>query len=178
VVPVPGDVRARPTPTRRTNERSRHGRSSGSPKRRPATALTSDMCGAQKVTSSVSAIPDPTLRWNPTGRPRRPPPDYAELMEVIRGKRPGKTASGWRTAGRPKRTALGPRGATPTRHKRADEPARGGGSGRWVDWPLWGYSRHATRDGHSHVGYSCPGSPDASRPANARDLYTRSQEGV
>jgi ring-1,2-phenylacetyl-CoA epoxidase subunit PaaB len=81
-------------------------------------------------------------------------------------------------ASRAAESASGGPGATPRAGGPAGGPAAGAGRGSAGEWPLWEVFVRARRGlSHNHVGSLH--APDAALALrNARDVYTRRQEGV
>ena len=131
---------------------------------------------------SGSTLPDPELRWNESvATTTSAPPDWDELFRVIKGNGPCNR-SGWSTArraheeGRWVREAAAayaakhPRRASPRRWQRERRSKR--------PMAAVGGVRPARR-GLSHIHVGSLHAPDAVMALrNARDVYTRRQEGV
>ncbi len=135
-----------------------------------------DMCVGQAEILGLT-LPDPDLRWNEERQSYDfTQPDYDELMRVIAGDGPCNRQRIDAPAGRPRRGRLGPRGRRGVRGQAA--PTTGGGGVSRQQWPLWEVFVRARRGlSHTHVGSLH--APDAELALrNARDLYTRRQEGV
>ena len=122
-------------------------------------------------------LPDPEISWNEErGHYDFGAVDFTELFEVIKGNGPA-TRSGWRTGcGAHEDGAWVREAADGVRRQAGRADGRCGMTRR--DWPLWEVFVRSRR-GLSHVHAGSLHAPDAEMALrNARDLYTRRQEGV
>ena len=139
-----------------------------------------DMCVQQAEILGLR-IPDPDLRWNDERQAYDfTQPDYDELMRVIKGDGPCNRQRMAHRRARARGRRLGTRGRRGVRREAGASRQRGEGSGMSEHHgrPLWEVFVRARRGlSHTHVGSLH--APDAELALrNARDLYTRRQEGV
>ncbi len=137
-----------------------------------------DMCVQQAEILGLR-LPDPDLRWNEERQAYDyTQPDYDELMRVIKGDGPCNRE---RMDHRRRAHADGAwvrEAAAAYAAKRAAAEGEGSGVSERTTAPLWEVFVRARRGlSHTHVGSLH--APDAELALrNARDLYTRRQEGV
>ena len=137
-----------------------------------------DMCVGQAEVLDLS-IPDEALRWNERARALRL--HAARLRRAHaghHGRRSVQPAADGAPPAGPRGRRLGPRGRGRLRGQAGRRGSTPYGGARVTGWPLWEVFVRPRRGlSHTHVGsVHAPDAEIALR--NARDVYTRRQEGV